>query len=104
MQLSIIKPNNIKIDVFYAHILDKQQTIRIQDVLNIEITFNSASHILSSADNLCKQFGPRSGPTECWSQSGSKLFNTTILFLKEFFEKVNFENIQQTTTKFVVVC
>ena len=25
---------------------------------------------------LCKQFGPRSGPTECQSWSGSKLFDT----------------------------
>ena len=23
--------------------------------------------LLSSTDNLCKQFGSRSGPTECWS-------------------------------------
>ena len=31
---------------------------------------------MSSADNLCKQFGPRSGPTECRFWSGSKLFDT----------------------------
>ena len=35
--------------------------------------------LVSSADNLCKQFGPR---------SGSKLFDTLIVFLKEFFLKV----------------
>ena len=40
---------------------------------------------------LCKQFGPRSGPTELRSWSGSKPFDTLIEFLKEFFEKVNFE-------------
>ena len=33
--------------------------------------------LLSSADNLCKQFGPRSGP---------KTFDTLIVILKEFFE------------------
>ena len=29
--------------------------------------------------------------------SGSKLFHTRIVFLKEFFEKVNFEKSQQMT-------
>ena len=33
---------------------------------------------MSSADNLCKQFGPKSGP---------ELFDTMKLLLKEFFEK-----------------
>ena len=37
---------------------------------------------VSSADNVCKQFGPR---------SGSKLFDILIVFLKDFFQKVNFE-------------
>ena len=32
----------------------------------------------SSADNLCKQFGPRSGPTTCQSWSGSKPLDTLI--------------------------
>ena len=45
---------------------------------------------LSSAGNLCKQFGPRSGPTECQACSGSKLFDTDSV-LKELFEKINFE-------------
>ena len=40
---------------------------------------------------ICKQFVPRSGPTECQARSGSKLFETLIVFLKEFFEKVKFE-------------
>ena len=31
--------------------------------------------------------------------SGSKLFDTLIIFLKEFFEKVASENNQQTTKK-----
>ena len=54
---------------------------------------------LSSAENICKQFGPRSGPTECRSRSGSKLVDTMRVFLEEYFEKVNFEKSQQTTTK-----
>ena len=35
--------------------------------------------LVSSADNLCKQFGP------------SKLFNTLMVFLKEIFENLDFE-------------
>ena len=53
---------------------------------------------MSSADKLCKQFGPRPGP-ECWSCSGSKLFDTLIVFLKEFFEKVNFKKISRRHQK-----
>ena len=45
----------------------------------------------SPADNFCKQFGPRSGPTKCRAPSESKLFYTLMIFLKEFFEKVDFE-------------
>ena len=44
-----------------------------------------------SADNLCKQFGSRSGPTLSQAWSGSKLLDTLMVFLKNFFEKVNFE-------------
>ena len=40
---------------------------------------------------LCKHFGPRSGPTTCPPWSGSKLFDTLMVFLKEFFENVDFE-------------
>ena len=46
---------------------------------------------MPSADNFCKQFGPRSGLT--------KLFDTLMVFLKEFFKKVDFEINQQTTIK-----
>ena len=46
---------------------------------------------MSSAGNLCKQIGPRSGPTFCRARSGSKVFDTQMVFLKEFFVKVNFE-------------
>ena len=40
--------------------------------------------LVSSADNLFKQFGSRSGPTFRRSWSGSKLFDTLIVFLKDF--------------------
>ena len=38
-------------------------------------SFFSSSQFLLSADNLCKQLGPRSGPTKCRSWSGSKQLN-----------------------------
>ena len=41
---------------------------------------------MSSTDDLCKQFGPRSGPTFCWARYGSNLFDTLMIFLKEFFD------------------
>ena len=51
--------------------------------------------LMTSADNLCKQLGPRSGP-KCRAISESKLFGTPMVFLKEFFEKVDFEKNQMT--------
>ena len=55
--------------------------------------------LVSSVDNLYKQFGPRSGPTICPAWSRSNLFDTQMVFLKEFLEKVDFEKNQQTTIK-----
>ena len=52
------------------------------------------------AVNLGKQFGPRSGPTNRRAWSGSKLFDILMAYLKEFFQKVNFEKNQQTTKKY----
>ena len=40
------------------------------------------------AYNICKQFGPRSGPTKCHARSKSKLFDTLIVFLKDYFKKM----------------
>ena len=45
------------------------------------------SMLVSSADNLCKQFGPKSDLTKC-------LTGTMMVFLI-FVEKVNFERNQQ---------
>ena len=41
----------------------------------------------SSAHKLCKQIGARSGPTKRWARSGSNLFDSQMVFLKELFEK-----------------
>ena len=64
--------------------------------MNTLTLLSSYCLLVSSAGNLCKQFGPRSGQTKCWALSGFKLFDTLMVFLDFFFEKVNFEN-QQTT-------
>ena len=51
----------------------------------------------SVADSLCKQFAPRPGSTKHLAWSGSKLFDTLMVFLKELLEKIDFEKNQQTT-------
>ena len=43
--------------------------------------------LVPSAYNLCKQFEP----TKCRAWSVSNLFDTVVVFLKEFFEKVYFQ-------------
>ena len=55
--------------------------------------------LVSSADNLCKQFGPRSGLTKRRAWSGSNLFDTQMVFLNEFFKNKWFWKNQQTTKK-----
>ena len=52
---------------------------------------------MSSAENLSKQFGPRSVAKNIRAWSGIKLFDTQVVFLREIFKKVNFEKKQQTT-------
>ena len=53
----------------------------------------------ASVENLCKQLGPRSGPTKRRAWSGFKLFDTLMAFLQEFWEKDDFDKNQQMTTK-----
>ena len=55
--------------------------------------------LVSSADNLCRQFGSRSGPTIRLAWSGPKLFDTMMVFSKEFFEIADFEKKRQGTKK-----
>ena len=45
--------------------------------------------LVTSSDNLCKQFVPRSGPTERRTRPGSKLFDTLKVFLKVIFENID---------------
>ena len=43
--------------------------------------------LLSSANILCTQLGPRPGPTKPRAWSGFKLFDILMVLLEEFFEK-----------------
>ena len=52
--------------------------------------------LVSSAHNLCKQIGPTDQDRQIWIQS---VFDTLMVFLKEFFKQVDFEKNQQTTNK-----
>ena len=47
--------------------------------------------LVSSADIFYKQFGSRSGLTKHQACSGSKLYDTLMVFLKENFEEKNDE-------------
>ena len=55
-------------------------------ILYLGIILNSflANGNLSPLLIFCKELGPRSGQTKCWSWSGSILFDTLIVFLKFF--------------------
>ena len=59
------------------------------DFFHLPVSFKSNLGIpLESSDQVRRR-----------SWSGSKPFGTLIVFMKEFFEKVNFEKSQQTTTE-----
>ena len=47
----------------------------------------ASDHFLSSADNLSKQFGPKSSPTKFRALPGTNLFDTLVVFLKKNLKK-----------------
>ena len=49
--------------------------------------------------NFANSLVPDQDQQNVGPDSGFKPFDTLIVYLKEFFEKVNFEKCQQTTTK-----
>ena len=59
-----------------------------------------------SADNLCKQFGPRSGPTDHLAWSGLKLFATLMVFKKKESKKLILKKVRswQNSVKNYPVC
>ena len=62
-----------------------------KDVAKFVICCSFTSWCCLAADNHCKQLGPSSGPMD------PKLFDTLKVFLKEFFEKVNFDKSEHKT-------
>ena len=50
--------------------------------------FSCQARLLLSADNLCKQFVPRSVPTKRRSRSAYRLFDTLIGFLKDALKRL----------------
>ena len=81
---------NSYVFVYFLHqiiylLFNKDEVVRS---LN-ELIFRNSLLLVSSADNLCKQFGQDVGPDldpNCL---------TMMVFLKEFFEKVAFEKISR---------
>ena len=71
---------------FSGHVIDETR-IGDNDITLTRIRYNNINSlpIWSSADNLCKQFGSRSGPTKRWSWSGSKVFDSLNGIPESFF-------------------
>ena len=51
-------------------------SLRVHQLCNVAFTSFLASGELLPVDNICKQFGPRSVPTEHWFWLGSKQFDS----------------------------
>ena len=64
--------------------------------LKLKIVHLTLYLLVPSADNICKQFWPGSDLTKRRVLSGSKLFDTLIVFLKEFFRKKRFWKKKQS--------
>ena len=61
--------------------------------------FVASGNFCHLLDNLCKQFGPRSGLTKCRSWSGSKMFDTISVPDIFFFEKKSLKKWQKKAWK-----
>ena len=65
--------------------------LSLAKVLARKYVFNSLPAM--SADNLCKQFGPRPGPTKCQAWSGSKMFDTRMVLKKSSIQRVKYGTV-----------
>ena len=112
-EIQIRTPRNAAFVQVYTFIYCLNSILADTVIINIEIPLQSFCYIsvllwyvwlnqmttlilcllVSSADNLCKQFGSRSGPTKRRSWSGSKQFDTVGNFEKSLIIGKN------TTTK-----
>ena len=69
------------------------QEYRAYNEMHIQVVLTLCLRVLS-ADNLCEQVGPKSGPTS--HMSGlicTKLFHTLMVHLKLFLEKFDFQKL-----------
>ena len=80
--------NTVSID-FLSMFLD---SIGVFDCRLPCLNFKTLHLPVPSADNLCKQFKSLSGWKRCRAWFGSKLFDTQIVFQKEFLGTIDFEN------------
>ena len=55
--------------------------------------------LVSSSDNVCTQFGLRSGLTKRRAWSGSNLFDTQMVFLEEYLKNGRFQKISRRQKK-----
>ena len=56
------------------------------------------AHLVLSVDNICNSLGPDQARIFFWLRNVG-LFDTVMVFLDEFFERVDFEKSQQTTKR-----
>ena len=89
LQMKINHANNCNFVILVSAVGHLTFAYRNSTLLFMSLRLNLCL-LMSFADNLCKQFGPRSGPTESRACSGSNVFATLMVFLKEFFKNVNF--------------
>ena len=76
--------NQVSMKFFWSSKPFKLRDKKIITILSLTLCL-----LVSSADNLCKQFAPRSGLTKCQAWSGSKLFDTDGI-LEIIFHKIDF--------------
>ena len=75
----------------------KLTTLRLS--ISIATNYTRTNHLIlcllvTSADYICKQFGPRSGPTQCQAWSGSELFDT-LMIDERIIKKLIFKKIRR---------
>ena len=58
-----------------------------------DLLFLNSCQLVVSADILCEQFGPRLGLAKCRAWYRFNLFDTLMVFHKEYFEKIDFKKI-----------
>ena len=90
MQKSGEENSALKTELEKAH-----EVVTEKSGMVIDLQGKNNNIVLSSADDLCLKFGPRSGSTE--------LFDALMVLLKEMFEKLILKN-QQTPKKNFLAC